>query len=159
MKYVATLALPAGTYAVKTLVQLPATGQKGFVRSDVVVPKSGEIVLLQPFVLDDPRAWLIVRGAEHGGDVYPFQVNGEPFVPSAAGHAPAGSARKVAVFVCNAQPEDLTWETTPPATLLAQIKGAAATKLVLQIDDNSTRRFGVTVRKNGAALSASTPVN
>ena len=31
--------------------------------------------------------------------------------------------------------------------------------LVLQIDDNSTRRFGVTVRKNGAALSASTPVN
>ncbi|HYU26395.1 MAG TPA: VWA domain-containing protein [Thermoanaerobaculia bacterium] len=159
VKYVATLALPAGTFAVKTLVQLPATGQKGFVRSDVVVPKSGETVLLQPFVLDDPRTWLIVRGAEHGGEVYPFQVNGEPFVPSAAGHAPAGSARKVAVFVCNAQPEDLTWETTPPATLLAQIKGAAATKLVLQIDDNATRRFGVTVRKNGAALSASTPVN
>ncbi len=159
VKYVATLALPAGTFAVKTLVQLPATGQKGFVRSDVVVPKSGETVLLQPFVLDDPRTWLIVRGAEHGGEVYPFQVNGEPFVPSAAGHAPAGSARKVAVFVCNAQPEELTWETTPPATLLAQIKGAAATKLVLQIDDNATRRFGVTVRKNGAALSASTPVN
>jgi VWFA-related protein len=159
VKYVATLALPAGKFAVKTLVQLPATGQKGFVRSDVVVTKSGETVLLQPFVLDDPRTWLIVRGAEHGAEAYPFQVNGEPFVPSAAGHAPAGSARKVAVFVCNAQPEELTWETTPPATLLAQIKGAAATKLVLQIDDNAMRRFGVTVRKNGTALSASTPVN
>jgi VWFA-related protein len=159
VKYVATLALPAGKFAVKTLVQLPATGQKGFVRSDVVVPKSGETVLLQPFVLDDPRTWLIVRGAEHGGEAYPFQVNGEPFVPSAAGNAPAGGARKIAVFVWNAQPEDLTWETTTPATLLAQIKGAAATKLVLQIDDNATRRFGVTVRKNGTALSASTPVN
>ena len=102
-----------------------------------------------------------MRGAEHDRDAYPFQVNGEPFVPSAAGHPPAGSVRKVAVFVWNAQPEELTWETTPTATLLAQVKSAAATKLVLQLDDNATQRFGVTVRKNGAAaaLSASTPLN
>ena len=160
VKYIANLGLPAGKYAIKTLVQMPATGQKGFARSDVIVPKSGETVLLPPFVLDDPKAWLIVRGAEHDRDAYPFQVNGEPFVPSAAGHPPAGSVHKVAVFVYNAQPEELTWETTPRATLLAQIKSAASTKLVWQLDDNATRRFGVTVHKNGAAaLSASTPVN
>lgn len=161
VKYIANLGLPAGKYAVKTLVQLGATGQRGFARNDVVVPKSGETVLLAPFVLDDPNAWLIVRGAEHGGGSdYPFQVNGEPFVPSAAGHPPAGAVRKVAVFVCNAQPEELTWETTPPATLLAQIKSSASTKLVLQLDDRAAPRFGVTVHKNGAAaLSASTPVN
>jgi VWFA-related protein len=161
VKYIANVGLPAGKYAIKTLVQMPATGQKGFARSDVIVPKSGETVLLPPFVLDDPKAWLIVRGAEHDRDAYPFQVNGEPFVPSAAGHPPAGSVHKVAVFVYNAQPEELTWETTPTATLLAQIKSAASTKLVWQLDDNATRRFGVTVHKNGAAaaLSASTPVN
>lgn len=160
VKYVATLGLPAGKYAIKTLVQT-TTGQRGFARSDVVVPKSGETVLLPPFVLDDPKAWLIVRGAEHEHDAYPFQVNGEPFVPSAAGHPPAGAVRKVAVFICNARPEELTWQTTTPATLLAQIKGDAATKLVLQLDDNAVQRFGVTVRKNGApaALTASTPVN
>jgi len=161
IKYVASLGLPAGKYAIKTLVQMTGTGQRGFARSDVVVPKSGETVLLPPFVLDDPKAWLIVRGAEQSGDAYPFQVNGEPFVPSAAGHPPAGAVRKVAVFVCNARPEELTWQTTPPATLLAQIKGNASTKLVLQLDDNAVQRFGVTVRKNGAAaaLSASTPLN
>jgi VWFA-related protein len=159
VKYFATLALPAGKYAVKTLVRMPATDQKGFSRSDLVVPKAGETALLPPFVLDDPRAWLVVRGAESSGESYPFQVNGEPFIPSAAAHPPSGAVRKIAVFVCNAQPEELTWETTPAATLLAQVKGSAATKLVLQLDDRATRRFGVTIHKQGAALSASTPLN
>ena len=160
VKYIANMGLLAGKFAVKTLVQLPATGARGFARSDVVVPKSGETVLLPPFVLDDPQAWVLVRGAEHGRGAYPFQVNGEPFVPSAAGHPPAGGVRKVAVFVCNARPTDLIWETTPPATLLAQVEGAAATKLVWQLDDNAAGRFGVTVRKNGAvALTASTPIH
>ena len=160
VKYIANLGLPAGKYAVKTLVQLPATGDRGFARSDVVVPKSGETVLLPPFVLDDPQAWVLVRGAEHDRGAYPFQINGEPFVPSAAGHPPAGGVRKVAVFVCNARPTDLRWETTPPATLLAQVEGAAATKLIWQLDDKSVARFGVTIRKNGAAaLTASTPLH
>jgi hypothetical protein len=67
--------------------------------------------------------------------------------------------RKLAVFVWNAAPEELTWETTPKATLLAQIKGAAATKLVLQLDPATVaERFGVTVHKNGTALTASTPL-
>jgi len=161
VKYIATLDLPPGKYAVKTLVRVPGTEQAGFVRNDLVVPKSGETALLQPFVLDDPQAWLIVRGAEHEGQSYPFQINGEPFVPSAAGQSPAGAVRKVAVFVWNAEPEELTWETAPPATLLAQIKSAAATKLVLQLDkEPNGERFGITVRKHGApaALSASTPL-
>ena len=160
VKYIANLGLPAGKYAVKTLVQLPATGERGFARSDVVVPKSGETVLLPPFVLDDPQAWVLVRGAEHDRGAYPFQVNGEPFVPSAAGHPPAGDVRKVAVFVCNARPADFVWETTPPATLLAQVEGAAATKLIWQLDDPNAGRFGVTIRKHGAAaLTASTPLH
>jgi len=159
VKYIGSLALPPGKYAVKTLVQIPSTETRGFARNDVVVPKNGETALLPPFVLDDPKAWLIVRGAEREGDVYPFQINGEPFVPSAAAHPPEGGVGKVAVFVVNAQPEELTWETTPPATLLAQIKGTTSTKLVLQLDNRAVPRFGVTVRKNGAALSASTPLH
>jgi VWFA-related protein len=160
VKYIATLELPPGKYAIKTLVRTPSTEEAGYVRNDVVVPKSGETALLPPFVLDDPHAWLIVRGSEHEGQSYPFQINGEPFVPSAAGHPPAGAVRKVAVFVWNAQPEELTWETAPPSTLLAQVKSAAATKLVLQVDQNAGERFGITVRKRNAAapLSASTPL-
>jgi len=82
-------------------------------------------------------------------------------VPSAAGQPPAGAVRKVAVFVWNAQPEELTWETAPAATLLAQVKSSTATKLVLQLDkETAGERFGITVRKSGAAaaFSASTPL-
>ncbi|HEV2719645.1 MAG TPA: VWA domain-containing protein [Thermoanaerobaculia bacterium] len=156
VKYIASLELPPGKFAVKTLVRTSAE-QNGYARNDVVVPKSGETALLPPFVLDDPRAWLIVRGAEHQGQSYPFVVNGEPFVPSASGRAPAGSVRKVAVFIWNAQPEELTWETTPPATLLAQVRGAGATKLVLQ--QLNEERFAIRVRKGGmpGAMTASTP--
>jgi VWFA-related protein len=161
VKYIATLELPPGKYAVKTLVRIASTEQAGYVRTDVVVPKSGETALLQPLVLDDPRAWLIVRGSEHAGQSYPYQINGEPFVPSAAGQPPAGAVRKVAVFVWNAQPEELTWETAPAATLLAQVKSPTATKLVFQVDkEPAGERFGINVRKSGAAaaFSASTPL-
>src|SRR5258708_34316654 len=91
---------------------------------------------------------------------YPFHINGEPFVPSVTGRVGSDHVRKVAVFVANAQPEELTWETTPEATLLAQVKGSDATKLVLQIGvgGEASQRFGVTVYKPGMAVRASAPL-
>jgi VWFA-related protein len=147
VKYVATLQLPPGKYAIKTLVRTPATEQNGYVRSDVTVSKSGETVLLQPFVLDDPEAWLLIKGdRDHA---YPFHVNGIPFVPSASLTMPTGSVHKLVVFVCNALPEELKWEMTPAATVLGQFKAVDATKLVLQLDDVAPSTFGVTVSKRG----------
>lgn len=160
IKYVATLSLPPGKYALKTLVRMPATNQKGYVRSDIVVPNKGEVVLLPPFVVDDPQSWLLVKSDNSAN--YPFHVNGEPFIPSANGEMPSGSVHKLAVFVWNAQPEELKWETTPQATLLGQFKSVDATKLVLQLDDAAAaaKRFGVMVRKRGteAPLTASIPL-
>ncbi len=155
VKYIASLSLPPGRYAVKSLVRIAGSDKMGFARNDINVPKAGEVALLPPFVLDDPRSWLLVEGGK--GMAYPFAVNGEPFVPSVTGRIGAGAVRKVAVFVQNAQPEDLTWETTPEATLLAQVKSSDATKLVMQIDAQATR-FGVTVRKAEAVLQASTAI-
>src|SRR5262249_42718094 len=120
VKYIAALTLPPGKYAIKSLVRIAGSDKMGFVRSDIDVPKSAEPPPLPPFVLDDPRGWLLVEGGR--GVAYPFHVNGEPFVPSVTGRVPEGTVRKVAVFVQNAQPEDLTWETTPQATLLATVK-------------------------------------
>jgi len=117
------------------------------VRSDVTVPKRGETVLLPPFVLDDPQTWLLINGdRDHA---YPFHVNGMPFVPSASGAMPTGSTHKLVVFICNALPEELKWETTPRAMLLGQFKAVDVTKLILQLDDAPPSRFGVTVRKKG----------
>ncbi len=110
-------------------------------------------MLLSPFLLDDPQAWLLINGdRDH---TYPFHVNGMPFVPSASGAMPTGSVHKVVVFVCNPLPEELKWETTPQATLLGQFKTGDATKLILQLDEAAPSRFGVMVKKgNEAPLTA-----
>ena len=151
VKYISNLSLPPGNYAVKTLVRIAGSDKMGFSRNDIRVPKAGEVVLLPLFVLDDPKSWLLVDGRK--GMTYPFAVNGEPFLPSVTGRIAPDAVRKVAVFVENAQPEDLTWETTPRSTLLAQVKSSDSTKLVLQVDQPAGD-FGVTVRKAGAVLRA-----
>lgn len=160
VKYIATFTLPPGKYAVKTLVRMAADDRMGFVRTELVVPKPGETALLQPFLIDDPQSWLVVVGGRPDVQApYPFHVNGEPFIPSITGHVPAGSVRKVAVFISNARLEELTWETTPQAVLLAEVKGADVTKLVLQLDPAATaRQFGVRVHKDKAIMTASTPL-
>jgi VWFA-related protein len=156
IKYIATLALPPGHYAVKTLLRA-ADDRKGFSRSDVAV---GAQAAVMPFLLDDPSAWLLIRGSDHSGAPYPFHVNGQPFVPSASGRLPAGTVRKLAVFVTDPAAGELTWDTMPAATLLAQVKGSGTTKLVLQLDDAAAAdRFAVTVHREGAeALTASVPI-
>jgi VWFA-related protein len=153
VKYIANLSLPPGNYAVKTLVRIAGSDKMGFSRNDIRVPKAGEVALLPLFVLDDPKSWLLVDGRK--GMPYPFAVNGEPFLPSVTGRISADVVRKVAVFVENAQPEELTWETTPQSTLLAQVKTTDATKLVLQVDGQADN-FGVIVHKAEAVLRAST---
>jgi hypothetical protein len=153
VKYIANLSLPPGNYAVKTLVRIAGSDKMGFSRNDIRVPKAGEVALLPLFVLDDPKSWLLVDGRK--GTPYPFAINGEPFLPSVTGLVSADVVRKVAVFVENAQPEELTWETTPQSTLLAQVKTTDATKLVLQVDGQADN-FGVTVHKAEAVLRAST---
>jgi VWFA-related protein len=160
VKYIATFNLPPGKYAIKTLVRVAGDDRMGFVRTDLVVPKPGEMALLQPFLIDHPQSWVVVVGGRPDVQApYPFHVNGEPFLPSVTGHVPTVAVRKVAVFISNARLEDVTWETTPQAVLLAEVKGADATKLVLQLDSSATaRQFGVTVHKDKAVLTASTPL-
>ncbi len=155
VKYIASLSLSAGKYAIKTVVRISGSNRMGYVRSDIEVPRAGEMALLTPFVLDDPQTWVMVSGGKSGA-AYPFHINGEPFVPSITGRIGADHVRKIAVFVENAQPEELTWETMPEATLLAQVKGNDTTKLVLQVD--SASRFAVIVHRAGVVMRASAPL-
>src|SRR5262249_15247880 len=80
VKYIATLTLPPGRYALKTLVRT-GDDRKGFVRTDVQVPGFDDVALLPPLFLDDPGRWVLVKGGSHAGDApYPFYIDGEPFV-------------------------------------------------------------------------------
>lgn len=60
VKYYETLSLPPGHYVVKTLVHVEESDKKGFVRTDLVVPKNGASA---PALIADEqhKNWLILR--------------------------------------------------------------------------------------------------
>jgi VWFA-related protein len=175
VKYYAALSLPPGKYAIKSLVRVPESERKGFARTDVTVPGVDDIAVLPPLFSDSPGQWLMVKGAIHGGDggAYPFQINGEPFMPSAVVHVRNGEPRQFAVFVYNATADEMTWEATltdPAGTratapkLVRELQGDFVTKLLFQYDaagvgpGNAT--LDIVIRKKGSsdARRASVPL-
>jgi VWFA-related protein len=167
IKYYATLSLPVGRYAIKTLVRVPETERKGFARVDMVVPSGTEVAVLPPFFFEEPGKWVMVRGGSHDPTKagYPFQINGEPFIPTAAVHVRSGEPRQFAVFVYNASPDELAWETSgrdaqgtslaTDAKLLKELQGGEVTKLMFQYapseQDHAIQRLDVTIRKKGSS--------
>src|SRR5256885_8614821 len=174
VKYYATLSLPAGRYAIKSLVRLPESERKGFVRTDVVVPGTDDVTVLPPLFIDRPGQWLLVKGAMHGDNgPYPFQINGEAFMPSAVARLRNGESKQFAVFVYNATADEMSWETTmtDPAgthaaapTLVRQLQGDFVTKMLFQYDGRGVgpgnATLDVAIHKKGSsdARRASVPL-
>ncbi len=53
-----------------------------------------------------------MHGTSHfENETYPFHINGEPFIPSAAVHVRSGQARRFAVFVYNATADEMQYQT------------------------------------------------
>jgi len=151
LKWYGTLSLPEGKYAVKSLVRIAESDKKGYVRTDIVVPRAGDSAVLQPFFYDDaPARWVMVKGASHApaNAPYPFEVNAEVFVPMAAPHG-----GKFAVFVYNIAPDEMSLETTPQAKVLSQVRGSGGVvKTVMQLENPAgVKSVDVVVRKKGSA--------
>ena len=95
LKYYGHLSLGPGAYLVRVLARNAITGITGAAAVELEVPTfgDGQPALLPPFFLEEPGSWFLVR--EQPGDqyarstVYPFTVNGEPYVPSAVPLLPA----------------------------------------------------------------------
>jgi VWFA-related protein len=153
LRYYGTLVLPPGSYAIKSLVRAGEPNEKkndekrGYARTNVIVPKAGDVAVLPPIPIDEGPKWLLVRGTERGiAASYPFELNGQNFIPSAT------ASNKVALVVYGAAANELTWETTPKTKLLGTIPITGGTKLVLQLDDPvQTSTLQVTVHKKGVA--------
>jgi VWFA-related protein len=176
LKYYATLSLPEGRYALKALVRVPETERKGFARIDMVVPPGSEVAVLPPFFFEEPGKWLMVKGGSHDttNAAYPFQINGEPFIPSAAVRVRNGESRQFAVFVYNAAADEVAWETSlsdssggshqANPNLLKQLQGEDVTKLMFQYApadrDHGAARLDVTIHKKGSteARTSSVPL-
>jgi VWFA-related protein len=155
LKYYGTLSLPPGTYAVKSLVRSIDTERRGFGRTDIVVPKPGDVAALQPVPIDEQPKWVLVKGNSHdGGAGYPFVLNGQQFIPSTVARK-GGGPQKVAVFLYGAKPDEVTLETTPKTTILGRADGLGAAVLVLQLDpaDANVASLDITVKKKGTSDS------
>jgi VWFA-related protein len=164
VKYVATLSLPPGRYALKALVRT-GDDRKGFARTDIEVPGFDDVALLPPLFMDDPGRWVVVRGGSHAGDApYPFHINGEPFFPSASVAVQNGQSRRFAVFVANVAADELSWEATVTdplgressggASLVKGLQGAEMAKLLLDYAPGDLRSgaatFDLKVQKKGS---------
>jgi len=162
VRYYGTLVLPPGTYAIKSLVRTGESDRKnpgdvekrGFGRVNVTVPKSGDVSVLPPIPIDEEPKWILVKGADRGAKAgYPFELNGQNFIPSAT------ASGKVALIIYGATANELTWETTPKTKLLGTIPMTGGTKLVLQLDDPAqVSSLQVTVHKKGVAEAQTTSV-
>jgi hypothetical protein len=89
LKYYGHLDLEPGDHLVRVLVRNSVTGRVGVRTAAVAIPdyKLQQAVVLQPLLLEQDRRWLMVREevseAYQRSVVYPFTINGEPFVPAA----------------------------------------------------------------------------
>jgi len=166
IKYYATLSLPEGKYAVKALVRAVESERKGYARTDIVVPPASEVAVLPPFFFDEPGRWLMVKGGSHdaSNSAYPFQINGEPFIPSATVRLRNGEKRQFAVFVYNAAIDEVAWETSvrdesgasrpTPSSLVKELQGDDVTKLMFQYAPGDlalgASALDITIHKKGS---------
>ncbi len=90
IKYYGHLDLPPGDYLVRVLTRNGSTGRTAVETLPLRVPvyEAAQPVLLPPFFIEQPGAWVMIK--EKARDevyqksvVYPFTVNGDPYVPAA----------------------------------------------------------------------------
>lgn len=156
LKYYATLTLPPGKYAVKSLVRMPENDRKGFVRSDIVVPKSTDVAVLPPIFVEEHPHWVMVKGLTHAAAApYPFDLSGEQFVPAAAPRVKSGDTTRFAVFVQNAQANEVTFDKMPNVKFLGAAKSGQSTALVMQYEQPAAAAgtLDLTVHAKGATDS------
>ena len=154
VKYYGTLSLPPGKYAIRSLVRVAASEKRGFARTDIVVPGENDVSISPPFFVEAPGKWVMVKGASHDetNASYPFELNGESFIPSAGVKLEAGMPRKFVVFVYNAEPDELTWELKPAAKIVSQLRSELGVKVMFEVDGAAiyAPAMTVTIRKKGS---------
>ncbi len=145
IKYYGHFDLPPGDYKVRVLVRNADTGRTVVSMVPVQVPAytADDPVLLPPFFMEEQRSWVMVpRSAEVTGQqsvVYPFTVNGEPYVPSAKPMLKSEGQARLCLVAYNLSPGDLAVD--------AQVTGADGKALpggrIAQVERTATGIPGV----------------
>ncbi len=106
VKYYGHLELDPGEYLIRVLARNARTGRTGVQTTSVSIPEFGDAVpqLLPPFFFEPPGKWFLVR--EQASEyvktrVYPFTVNGEPYVPAALPELTQGDGADLCLVAYN----------------------------------------------------------
>ena len=98
-----TLRVPPGRYTLRLMVERPGTGSAGVQFIEMTVPpydaRAG--FLLPPVVMDDMDRWLslnLEKRAEAGRTVFPFSVDGRPFLPRTSFAVERNAAEKLVLM-------------------------------------------------------------
>ena len=108
LKYYGHLELPAGEdYLLRVLVRNAGTGRTGVHIQPLRIPPYDDekLAVLTPFFFDDPQRWVMLRERRDEGEeksvVYPFTLEGEPFVPSARPSFKIGESAELCLVAYN----------------------------------------------------------
>ena len=108
VRYIGALRLPAGRYALKTLVRVEETGSTGFLRTEIDVPTFGDNTVLQPVAIGDMTNWITLLNPARTQDVSSLlTIAGEPFVPRIRTRLTPSSEQRVALMVYRTALTDL----------------------------------------------------
>lgn len=115
VKYYGHLELAPGEHLVRVLVRNGHTGRVGVTATPVTVPEfeDADPFVVGPFFYETSDRWILVREqteSEQGTVVYPFTVNGDPFVPAVRPALGDGEAARLFVVGYNLGPGEVEFE-------------------------------------------------
>jgi VWFA-related protein len=100
MRYVGTLRVPPGKYAIKALTRIDETGRVGFTRTNIVVPEGKSPAVLAPVFLGQRPNWINIAAPGRSADaVSAFSAMGMAYTPDAQPKLAAPGAYRIAVFL------------------------------------------------------------
>ncbi len=142
VKYYGHLELPTGEYRLRVLARNSSTGRGGVATQALAIPafRDGERVFLPPFFLEPRPDWILVRerqseqDQQQGAVVYPFTVNGAPYVPAAGPRLKSGENVQLCLVAYNLTAGDIQVE----GSLLALDGRLIASDLPLETDRTVT---------------------
>ncbi len=85
LKYYGHLELAPGDYRIRVLVRNGGSGRTAVESIPLSIPpyESSQAIVLPPFFVEQPGRWILVREQSREQTVvYPFTVNGEPYIPA-----------------------------------------------------------------------------
>lgn len=153
VRFYGTLGLPAGTYAVKSLVRIAETDRKGYRRTDLEVPAAHDVSVLRPLFFADAGNWVMVKAQRDDPKApYPFTIGTDSFIPDPKAILRRGEPRLFTLFIFNADRDELTWEIEPAAKLVSETTGELVTQFVFALENVpvDARTLAVTIRKKGS---------